>query len=76
MGSLLLFTRGRWKSTSTKIIGLLRETKNRWECRVPLTPENIKELKAEWKDNLEFQVQPSRKRIFQDDEYVKVNGML
>ena len=69
MGSLLLC---RWRSTSTKIIGLLRETKNRWECRVPLTPENVKELKREWGNQLEFQVQPSLKRIFQDDEYIQV----
>lgn len=69
MGSLLLC---RWRSTSTKIIGLLRETKNRWECRVPLTPENVKELKRKWGDQLEFHVQPSLNRIFQDDEYIQV----
>ena len=76
MGSLLLLSRRRWKSTSTKIIGLLRETKNRWECRVPLTPENVKKLKGEWGDKLEFQIQPSRKRIFQDDDYIKVTNMI
>lgn len=69
MGSLFTC---RLRSYSTKIIGLLRETKNRWECRVPLTPDNVKELKMEWGDQLEFRVQPSRKRIFQDDEYIKV----
>ena len=72
MGSLFMLSRGRWKSTSTKIIGLMKETKNRWECRVPLSPENVKELKNKWGDKLDFHVQPSRKRIFQDDEYVKV----
>ena len=43
--------------------------------RVPLTPENIKELKDDPKlrDKLEFYVQPVKKRIFQDDEYIKVN---
>jgi alanine dehydrogenase len=69
MGSLLL---GRLRNYSTKIIGLLRETKNKWECRVPLTPENVMDLKKEWGDQLDFQIQPSRKRIFQDDEYIKV----
>lgn len=69
MGSLFTC---RLSSYSTKIIGLLREKKNRWECRVPLTPDNVKELKMKWGDQLEFRVQPSRKRIFQDDEYIKV----
>lgn len=73
---LLLFTkRSAFLTTLTKKIGILKETKNRWECRVPLTPGNIKELKEDpnLKDKLEFYIQPSRKRIFQDDEYIKVN---
>lgn len=57
----------------SKKVGILRETKNRWECRVPLTPENIKKLKQKWKDQLEFHVQPSNKRVFPDDKYVQVN---
>ena len=59
--------------STKKLIGILRETKNRWECRVPLTPENIKNLKSKWKDQLEFYVQPSKKRVFPDDQYVQVN---
>lgn len=73
--SLLLFTRRSAFSTGIKKkIGILRETKDRWECRVPLTPENINELREDpnLKDKLEFYIQPSRKRIFQDDEYIKV----
>jgi alanine dehydrogenase len=57
----------------SKKVGILRETKNRWECRVPLAPENIKKLKQKWKDQLEFHVQPSNKRVFPDDKYVQVN---
>lgn len=60
--------------SNNKKIGILRETKNRWECRVPLSPNNIKDLKSEWGNKLDFIIQPSRKRIFQDDEYSKVNN--
>lgn len=64
-------------STSfNKKIGILSESKNRWECRVPLTPENIKNLKHKWKDALEFYVQPSKNRIFSDEQYIKVNDHL
>lgn len=72
---LLLFTgRSAFSTGIKKKIGILKETKNRWECRVPLTPENIKELRDDpnLKDKLEFYIQPSRKRIFQDAEYIKV----
>lgn len=72
---LFMFVKRSFSTGNKKKIGILKETKNRWECRVPLTPENIKELKDDPKlrDKLEFYVQPSRKRIFQDDEYIKVN---
>lgn len=59
-------------STRNASIGILREAKNRWECRVPLTPENVKKLKNEWKDDLEFYVQPSKKRIYSDEQYKQV----
>ncbi len=55
-----------------KVIGILKETKNRWECRAPLSPENIKDLKDEWGSKLDFIIQPSGKRIFQDADYIKV----
>ena len=72
---MLLFRRRSFSTEIKKKIGILRETKNRWECRVPLTPENIKELREDpnLRNKLEFYIQPSRKRIFQDDEYIKVN---
>ena len=54
-------------------IGIVKETKNRWECRSPLAPRNIENLKSKWGSELEFVIQPSRKRIFSDDEYSKVN---
>ena len=75
--SLLLFTRRSFSTAIKKKIGILKETKDRWECRVPLTPENIKELREDPNlvNKLEFYIQPSRKRIFQDDEYIKVRTL-
>lgn len=60
------------RAYSKRIVGIMRETKNIWECRVSLAPENIKNLKKKWGSDLEFHVQPSRKRFFQDEEFVKV----
>jgi alpha-aminoadipic semialdehyde synthase len=50
-----------------KTIGILRETKNIWERRVPLTPEDLKYLISALA--IEVIVQPSEKRIFPDDEF-------
>ena len=50
-----------------KIIGLRREDKNRWERRVPLSPEHVRELKE--KHGIHTIVQPSPTRIFSDSEY-------
>ena len=49
------------------VIGIRREDKNRWEGRVPLTPEDIVYLKKNY--SLRFVVQPSEIRAFRDDEY-------
>jgi saccharopine dehydrogenase (NAD+, L-lysine-forming) len=51
----------------TNILGIVRETKNEWERRVPLIPADIKELI----DNLaaEIVIQPSKNRIFSDQEF-------
>ncbi len=49
------------------LIGIRRETKNEWEKRAPLTPQDIKRLRQE--QNLEFVIQPSAIRIFSDEEY-------
>lgn len=48
-------------------VGIRREDKNIWERRTPLIPEDIKELRE--KLSIEFIVQPSKIRIFPDDEY-------
>ena len=48
-------------------VGIRREDKNKWERRVPLTPEHVSRLSEQ--EDLEFLVQPSRKRVFTDQEY-------
>jgi alpha-aminoadipic semialdehyde synthase len=48
------------------LIGIRREDKNRWERRVPLTPEDLAELAA---GGLAFRAQPSPIRIFPDEAY-------
>lgn len=55
-----------------KYVGILRECKNRWECRTPLTPENIMNLKREYGDEIKFVIQPSKKRIYKDALYSQV----
>jgi alpha-aminoadipic semialdehyde synthase len=47
--------------------GIRREDKSKWERRVPLIPQHIKELAG--KHGIEFIVQPSEIRVFTDAEY-------
>ncbi|MCF7802305.1 MAG: hypothetical protein K9N34_09850 [Candidatus Marinimicrobia bacterium] len=53
-------------------IGILKETKNQWESRIPLTPEQIAQLQSE---NPEFQfvVMPSEQRVFRENEFADLN---
>ena len=48
------------------MIGIRREEKNRWERRVPLTPEHVAEL---IRHGIEVTVDPSPIRAFPDDAY-------
>jgi len=48
-------------------LGIRREDKNRWEQRVPLTPQHVMELKK--KHDIETFIQPSHIRVFTEDEY-------
>jgi alpha-aminoadipic semialdehyde synthase len=48
-------------------LGIRREDKNRWEQRVPLTPQHVMELKM--KHGIETFIQPSDIRVFTEDEY-------
>ena len=53
-------------------LGIRREDKNRWERRVPITPEHVKILKE--KHGIETIIQPSKIRIFTDEEYKKAGA--
>jgi saccharopine dehydrogenase (NAD+, L-lysine-forming) len=48
-------------------IGIRREDINRWEKRVPLIPSHARELTDKYP--IEFQVQPSAIRVFNDADY-------
>ena len=50
-----------------KKIGIVEETKNIWERRVPLVPEDVKALIAS--TGAKVFIQPSEKRIFPDHQY-------
>ena len=47
-------------------IGIRREDKNEWERRVPLVPDQVKVLTGQ---GVEVLVQPSKIRVFRDDEF-------
>ncbi len=50
-----------------KRIAIRKETKNPWERRTPLVPEDVKELIQ--KHSIEVLVEPSELRIYGDDDY-------
>jgi saccharopine dehydrogenase (NAD+, L-lysine forming) len=54
-------------------VGILHETKNRWERRVPLVPAEIATLVA---DGIEVRVERSPTRAFLDDEFVAAGATL
>ncbi|NIM16332.1 MAG: hypothetical protein GTO45_30410 [Candidatus Aminicenantes bacterium] len=55
-----------------KVIGIRREDKNEWERRSPLTPGDVKELKETF--GIKTIVQPSKIRIFTEEEYEKAGA--
>ncbi len=52
-------------------VGIRREDKSKWERRAPLAPEHVKELVDQ---GLEIVIQPSKIRVFTDDEYREVGA--
>ncbi|PNX54109.1 MAG: hypothetical protein BV458_01015 [Thermoplasmata archaeon M9B2D] len=58
----------------TAIVGIRREDKNRWERRVPLTPDHVRELQK--KHGIKTVVQPSVIRVFPDDLYRLVGAQV
>jgi alpha-aminoadipic semialdehyde synthase len=56
----------------TMTLGIRREDKNRWEQRVPLTPEHILQLQK--KHGIKTVVQPSAIRVFADTDYQRAGA--
>jgi alpha-aminoadipic semialdehyde synthase len=56
------------------LIGIRREDKNKWERRVPLIPEHVRELIRD--HSIEVWLQPSPIRIFSDEEYSQVGAKI
>ena len=50
-------------------IGIRREDKSKWERRVPLIPQDVKELTEV--QGIDVTLQPSSIRVFPDDEYLR-----
>jgi len=58
----------------TPIIGIRREDKNKWEQRVPLIPDHIKELQE--KHDISVLIQPSKIRAYKDEAYQKAGAII
>jgi len=54
------------------VLGIVRESYNKWERRVPLTPDQVRELVRQ--HDYEVIIQPSNKRIFTNKEYKAVGA--
>ena len=52
-------------------IGVRRETKSTWERRTPVTPDLARSLTQK---DIEVVVQPSSRRVFRDNEYVRAGA--
>lgn len=55
------------------VIGMRRETKNRWERRAPLAPPHVRTLTRK---GLTVLVQPSKMRVFTDVEYERAGAVI
>ncbi len=55
------------------VVGIRRETKNRWERRAPLTPHHVRSLVRK---GVAVVVQPSQIRIFTDEEYHRAGAVI
>ena len=53
-------------------LGIRAETKNRWERRVPLVPDDVERLVKDY--NLQVCIQPSLKRVYPDYKYENVGA--
>jgi saccharopine dehydrogenase (NAD+, L-lysine-forming) len=57
-----------------RCIGIRREDKSRWERRVPVTPEDARELGE--KHDIEVWVQPSPIRVFSEEEFTQAGAVV
>lgn len=57
-------------------IGIRRETKNRWECRAPLTPTHVNYLRQKQAGKVDFIVQPCTRRVFTNKQYEDVGAQI
>ena len=55
-------------------IGIRREDKNKWERRVPLTPEDIATLRRD--HGIEFSLQPFPTRAYSDEEFIAAGARI
>ncbi len=56
------------------IIGIRREDKNKWERRVPITPDHVRELLDE--EELRILVQPSPIRALSEEDYAAAGAIV
>eukprot|EP00750_Incisomonas_marina_P003937 INCI13427.10.p1 GENE.INCI13427.10~~INCI13427.10.p1 ORF type:complete len:1071 (+),score=195.88 INCI13427.10:193-3405(+) len=56
-----------------RVLGILRESKNKWEQRAPLAPKHVERLV---KQGVKVIVQPSTRRAFYDAEYARAGAIL
>jgi len=55
-------------------IGIRREDKSKWEARTPLVPQHVKLLKEKY--DIITLLQPSKYRVFLDEEYKKIGAVI
>jgi saccharopine dehydrogenase (NAD+, L-lysine-forming) len=55
-------------------IGIRREDKSRWERRVPITPDKVRELREA--HGIAFYVQPSPARVFREGEFQSAGAIV
>ncbi len=55
------------------VVAIRRETKNRWERRAPLAPHHVRMLVRR---GISVLVQPSKIRIFTDEEYERAGALV
>jgi len=58
----------------TLVLGIRREDKNKWEKRVPIIPEHVKQLKE--KHGIQTIIQPSNIRAYSDEQFEKAGAII